>query len=70
MAGVRYVVRIIKCSDDYILVRLSVEEGGVSECVGGAVLPDEGWCGEYSSLDEALEQLRRVLKGWRERLGG
>ncbi len=68
MVGVRYVVRIIKCSDDYILVRLSKDVPS-DECVEGAVLPDGGWCGEYSSLDEALRQLRRVLEGWRECLG-
>lgn len=64
VARVKYYVYILVARFGKLLVRVSTESPKYIECVEDALLPDEGDCGAYRSLDEVSKALRRIMELW------
>ena len=65
MARVKYYVYILVADSSRLLVKVSMRKPAKhAECIEDALLPEEGDCGTYRSMSDAVNMLKRIMEWW------
>ena len=61
----KYYVYILVADSSRLLVKVSMRKPAKHvECIEDALLPEEGDCGAYRSMGDAVNMLKRIMEWW------
>lgn len=61
----KYYVYILVVDSSRLLVKVSMRKPAKhAECIEDALLPEEGDCGTYRSMGDAVNMVKRIMEWW------